>query len=402
MVSTRSYRNPRRASSPPKKQTPLWRGPQEDGITFSLLSRFIECRERFRLKVIEGLVEDEGFLDAIEYGNMWHEAEEAFSRKRDYERVMRQMYARWRANYPNQEEETRKWYMVCKTTFPIYIEYWKQHQHEVQRTPILEEKSFSVKYVLPSGRWLKLRGKFDAIFGILKTGQLLLQENKSKNKMDLEGLQKTLDQDLQTMLYQIAMRLSIVEKKGEHYFQTDEGQMKVPQMKKAPTFQGVLYNVVKRPLSDMYAIRQRKTETETQFFDRLAQNIREDSFTSDGKAKRDSSYFHRWEINITEEEIDTFKNRVFDPLLEQLMDWWEWIQPDPFDPWRPRTYGEMKWHEFPDQEEVRNTFHWQSPWGVYNSLASGRRGSYFDLLTSNSKKGLHKATTLFPELQKVE
>ena len=56
---------------------PAWKGPVEDGITFSLLSRWVVCRERFRLQAIEGLKEDEGFVAPIEFGSLWHEAEEA-------------------------------------------------------------------------------------------------------------------------------------------------------------------------------------------------------------------------------------------------------------------------------------------------------------------------------------
>ena len=44
-----------------KRNTPLWKGPTEDGITQSLLSRFLVCRERFRLKVIEGLAPEDRF-----------------------------------------------------------------------------------------------------------------------------------------------------------------------------------------------------------------------------------------------------------------------------------------------------------------------------------------------------
>ncbi len=56
---------------------PLWKGPEVDGITFSLLSRFIACPERFRILVTEGLQPHDEFNHRIEYGNMWHTCEEA-------------------------------------------------------------------------------------------------------------------------------------------------------------------------------------------------------------------------------------------------------------------------------------------------------------------------------------
>ncbi len=33
---------------------PVWKGPEVDGVTQSLLSRYLTCKERFRLLVIEG------------------------------------------------------------------------------------------------------------------------------------------------------------------------------------------------------------------------------------------------------------------------------------------------------------------------------------------------------------
>jgi hypothetical protein len=59
-----------------KLSKPLWSGPDGEGpnggITFSLLSRFLVCRERFRLHALEGWRTQDGFNHRLEYGNMWH------------------------------------------------------------------------------------------------------------------------------------------------------------------------------------------------------------------------------------------------------------------------------------------------------------------------------------------
>jgi hypothetical protein len=64
-----------------KSKVPLWKGPTEDGVTFSLLSRFLVCRERFRITVIEGLKPAKTFNHRVEYGNLWHVMEEALARQ---------------------------------------------------------------------------------------------------------------------------------------------------------------------------------------------------------------------------------------------------------------------------------------------------------------------------------
>src|SRR5580658_5237243 len=62
---------------------PLWDGPESDtpngGVTQSLLGSFLCCRERFRIKVVEGLQPADSFRRALEFGNLWHCAEEAFA-----------------------------------------------------------------------------------------------------------------------------------------------------------------------------------------------------------------------------------------------------------------------------------------------------------------------------------
>ena len=82
---------------------PVWKGPSdpEGGITQSLLSVFLCCRERFRLKVIEGLGPPDQFSHRMEYGQMWHLCEEEaakypktwdFGRLKDYCIDLREKY----------------------------------------------------------------------------------------------------------------------------------------------------------------------------------------------------------------------------------------------------------------------------------------------------------------------
>src|SRR5208283_5367331 len=70
---------PRRKSEPA-----LWRGPCAEGpnagVSQSLLSLWLVCRERFRIKYIEGLQPPDAFNHRIEYGSMWHVCEEALAK----------------------------------------------------------------------------------------------------------------------------------------------------------------------------------------------------------------------------------------------------------------------------------------------------------------------------------
>src|SRR5690606_27397262 len=151
----------------------------------------------------------------------------------------------------------------------------------------LQEQSFAVPYTLPSGRQVTLRGKFDAV--VLFGRDIYLQENKTKGDIDEEGIGSTLTGNLQSMFYQVALRRSLIgpdspdwNNAGLHvgasfdYLGTNSGKnpsaikigttspatyYHIPHTKgPAPKIKGTLYNVVRRPLSDRYAIRQRKDE----------------------------------------------------------------------------------------------------------------------------------------------
>lgn len=153
---------------PKTRSEPLWKGPEEDGITYSLLSRFIACRERFRLHAIEGLRPTEGFNHRLEYGSMWHICEEEYARtgklpsEKGYEKLI--TYCQHLCKkFPTQQEQIQHWYSVCRLQFPIYVSFWEKHPDTVARTPMLQEQTFNIPYELPSGRVVRLRGKMDSV-----------------------------------------------------------------------------------------------------------------------------------------------------------------------------------------------------------------------------------------------
>jgi len=204
------------------------------------------------------------------------------------------------------------------------------------------------------------------------------------------------------MLYQIALRtLAELCHVGEQ--PEDLPEEAVQALKRYP-IKGVLYNVCRRPLADLHAIKQRKgrevnkkdkdgkpvkgkdgkpikvrvgVETDKQFMERLASVIKEDQ----------DNFFMRWKVLLNDVDVDKFKTRCFDPVMVQLADWWQWISAAPDEPFRVDENG-----------VPGGGVHFQAPWGVYNSLASGFRGDFFDLLTKGSKTNIIKKESLFPEL----
>lgn len=374
--------------TPAPAEGPLWKGPEADGVTFSMLTRFLSCRERFRLAVIEGLRPRPTFNHRIEYGQMWHTCEEALAKGAAWNVPLREHAARLAREYPLQQEQVDHWYQICKRQFPLYVDYWKRQPDEKERTPLFQEQVFSVAYRLPSGRTVRLRGKWDAVdlVGKGKSAGIYLMENKTKGDIDEQQIKRQLSFDLQTCLYLVTLR---------EYYEWDESA-KFPA--NVPIL-GVRYNVVRRPLSGGKGsiVRHKPTksnplgETKDQFYARLAQYIKDEPQT----------YFMRWKVGVSAADLERFRKRCLNPILEQLCDWYEWVTlclkrgQDPFVPRKLETENEF---------EVRTEWagkgvHWQHPFGSVNWLDEGGSSDVDAYLTTGSEAGLVRVEKLFTELE---
>jgi hypothetical protein len=373
---------------PKKPNVPLWKGPSGEGdlggITQSMIQLFLVCRERFRVKVIEGLQVPEGFRAAIEYGNMGHACEEAFALGQDWGKALTAYTQKLVQKYRTQQEQVVHWHHVCRTQFPHYIEYWSKHKDVKNREPVSSEHKFDVWYTLPSGRKVRLRGKMDSV-DIITEGKkryTWLQENKYKGDPNEAEIKANLYADLQSMMYLIALR-------------EDENFSEI--LAKAP-LRGIRYKVIKRPLSGgKDSIRQHQPskakprgESKEEFYARLGGLI----------AEKPEYYFMRWNAIVPASELVKFEQRILIPILEQICDWYEHIcfcvdnNLSPFT--MPHCYN--RWTPG-DATSYNNYIHWQHPFGVYNLVNEGGRSDVDEYLMNGSEVGLTRATELFPELK---
>lgn len=399
-----------RVAALPDPTKPLWDGPcatgPSGGITQSMLQRFLSCRERFRLRYIEGLAPTEAWRSTFGYGNMWHVCEEALALANDTHESPGAAAERWTARltvhtrdqmhkHPLQREEIDKWYKVCCVQFPEYVKYWAAHPDVTERTPLMQEQVFDVPYRLPSGRTVRIRGKFDSVD--LIDGGIWLQENKTKSNIDPIKLERQLKFDLQTMTYLVAL---------EHVAQVSDEQADGWAWTKP--LKGVRYNVIRRDLP----IRKHKekctkprygtgrnagklldpgkitpAETDEHFYDR---------YLNDYIRAEPHEWFFRLRSEVSARDIETFKRQFLTPILEQLCDWYECVTRCsigessagvPFDIW-----GACKIH---------GSTHWRHPFGGYNAVDEQGSTEYDAMLDTNSQIGLHRTAKLFPELEEA-
>lgn len=357
---------------------PLWAGPSGSGplggITQSMLVRFLSCRERFRLKYVLGLEPPDHWNKNLGYGNMWHACEESHAGNQDWERALIEYVYNNRTDgfqrYPLQHGEIDKWYSVCCVQFPEYVEYWRDHPDVQDRTPLMQEQVFDVPYSLPSGRVVRLRGKFDSVD--LIDGGIYLQENKTRGDIDKLQVERQLKFDLQTMMYLVA------------YCTTDEnprpcwkGYGPGGKYKMA----GVRYNVVRRPLSGgrgsirPHAAKSTKkkftpAETDGQFYERLRR---------DYIAKEPEYWFFRVRSEVSAEDVRVFRETCLDPLLETVSCWYDEVT-----------------HHYESRPYV--PMNYRTPFGVWSALEEGGSTEYDAFLATGSEGGLRRVEKLFPEL----
>lgn len=368
----------RKAKKPkPSRTEPLWKGPIVDGITFSMLSKWLICRERFRINVIEGLRSVDDFNPRLEYGNCWHICEESLAAGLPWRDKLTQYCQQLAAKYQTQAGQVNHWYEVCKVQFPLYVNYWRAHPDVKDRTPLLQEQVFDVPYTLPSGRIVRLRGKFDSVDIIGKGEQagIYIQENKSKGDIDPVQMRRQLVFDFQTLIYRVAFDI----------YRTGSNAPRVLLRSNLAT-KGVRYNVIRRPLSGgKGSIKQKQgskniaPETSEQFYERLGGIIEVDCDEA-VQQQIDSNFFMRWKVDITPSDVENFQRTCLYPILEQLCDWYEWVTTG--DPWR-----------------AGNRIHFRTPYGIYSPLLDGGATEVDNYLDTGSTLGLTQVDSLFGELQ---
>ena len=342
-------------SAPPPKE-PLWKGPEVDGITFSLLSRFLVCRERFRCLVVNGLQTQECFHAPLEFGSMWHVCEEQHAAQQVggpaqvklWEDALREYCVGLARKHPMDREKIDHWYHVAQAIFPLYVDHWAKNPDVIDRTPLLQEQPFDVHYRLPSGRTVRLRGKWDSVdlIGKDQGAGIYLQENKTKSGIDGLKIVRQLGFDLQTMMYLVALGEDSKTRWG---------------VGKPPPILGVRYNVVRRSAH--------KTT------DSMLKKLEEDR-----DAGRIGEWFARWKVEVGAADIAKFRQQCLDPILETLCDWWELMTVCK----GAKGCGAVR--------------HWRHPFGVYNILDEGGSSDLDEYLTTGSEVGLRRTTNLFPEL----
>lgn len=281
----------------PKKKAKLFYDIERHGVTQSLLSMFLDCRQKARY-YLEGW-DSKYHSTALTHGSVGHGVLElayqdimkaSKPKPPTRQKIMKYVKAtetQWKKENPRPSKDALEGLeyslALTETTLPVYFDFWKKDLKEIKWLG-LEEK-FVIPYKLKDGRKTVIRGKKDGEFE--KNG-LWLFESKFKSMISEGNLVDTLSFETQVLLYLWAL---------------NKTYKKIPE--------GVLYNIVRRT-----CLRQGKGESLTKFAKRVAQDIE----------KRPDFYFMRFEVAVDKSDLVEFEGRL-EGMVTDFYNWWQGTAP---------------------------------------------------------------------------
>jgi len=347
------------------------------GISYSMLSSFMDCRERFRLKAVEGL-RQKGSTEALEFGSTFH--------------TMLELNALGISNYDIQRKYARKQDSLTKVAMVTYQEYMKYYAEDLKDMKYVEsEKEFCFPFRCSLGKTVYIRGKRDQLYvDKIAGGGLRLQENKTKTQISVDQITRGLKAYLQPMIYLASVSRDYPDKE----------------------IAGVNYNCIRRT-----SLKRKAKETEVAYLSRVKEDIQ----------NRPQFYFQAYEIDVTRKDIQKFESEYLNGLVCQLVLWWESVKNSPLDPWSieilvevddtPKCAACESLVEVHDarverkskklsckfcakryiKKAVANPHHFTKGLGTFSPLSFGM-GEYSNRVIEGSNVGLEFSSNQFPEL----
>ncbi len=271
---------------------------ERDGVTSTLLQRFMKCRRAAEL-YLEGWVKLKT-SDSLAFGTLFHDLlRKLYSHYREERpplgasKLAAQAEAitdPWLDEYirrasrelaaPEQIEALERDAAIIHRMVDPYTRFWEEDFRKARWVSL--ESQFDVQH-----RGFRLRGKRDGLYK-KKDKSIWLLETKTKGRIDEEELLLMLTMDFQCLFYMLATEI-------------ESGKRPV----------GVDYNVIRRPGHEI-----REGESFAEFADRIRADI----------DKRPDHFFKRFEVAYDSSDFRWF-GRMLAQVLKEFKDWHDGLLP---------------------------------------------------------------------------
>lgn len=318
-----------------------------DGVTQGFIETFLTCRHHAFMKYVLGW-KPRDMGTAIEFGLAFHDMADLIVTKRIKPALAKEKYVKHRmAQMPTDPASVEACACQALAVIQPYFAWWAEHDKKY--TFLSREEEFCVPYNVKYDYQYNLRGKFDGVIEI-KDGKKIhlgLYECKTKGRIDEQGIEETLQFDVQTLLYLLAIRLK--------YGRT-------------PT--RLIYDVIRQP-----QLRQGKEETLQNYCSRISHDVE----------NRPEEYFYRWNETITTETVDKWCREFLDKVIHQINLWFL------------DTTDDIDGVLYPQADPFRSNYHYRNSKALLG-LFGGRKSEYFAAMTRGDYSGLYRSANPYPEL----
>lgn len=258
----------------------------EDGITQSILTTYLRCKERCRL-MLNGWQKIEA-KSPFTFGSCFHYLCEVWACSKP---TMRKLGAYipdqktingWCDDFTRQSQahnpiDPQDFEQACAMAVPIftkYLTYWKDSHQKWQEIKPEIEFDITIPGDYRPGTH-RLRGKVDGLVKI--NGKYWLLETKTMSQINEDVLQQVVQYDFQTQFYIFALETMLGVK-----------------------IVGVIYNVVRVPMFKMDGKTPQEIQTRTQ----------------EELEKDENKWFKRFEVAFSDSQVARFRSEMRDKLVE--------------------------------------------------------------------------------------
>lgn len=277
--------------------------PERDGVSFTLLQRFKNCRELARL-YLKGWRPKSTSMGQV-FGSISHSLfqkvyEDVRAKKlhgppsdKYVQKHVAEVEKQWRTDNPKADDETlERLEVTCaiaEAVLPVYFRFWDKDFAIKWNPPETEFKHpFEVEHPFTKKKMKTfLRGKIDASFYDKGKVRPWLLETKTKSRIGESGesnLTDILPHEMQVGIYLLMLQVIL---------------------KKAPA--GLLYNIVRRP-----SVKPKKKESMPAFAARIIKDVK----------KRPEYYFLRLRMTVDSQDLFRREQELKDVVSDFLL-WWK-------------------------------------------------------------------------------
>lgn len=309
--------------------------PTKHGLSVSALSLWHVDKTAFYARYILGYTEVMPWQLKMAYGTFVQAGIEGYVKLRTRSgsaKFIQNCYEKDLAKYGYSDEMFYAFKLAC-IQCDLFVCQWK----EVLDSCTDSERNLRPVLSLPSGRHVVMNCYLDGEGDRKK--ELFILENKVRAKVDREEISQYISLDLQLNYYLLA-----------YYLETGQLPKKVH------------YFTQLRPNSFGYrGPRRKKKESIGDYHERIKTHIQDNP----------DYYTYRYVVQPTEASLHRFCQRCLYPMVENLLDWYEYVTAD------PQTRGV-------------NKVDYMTPYGIYNPFTNEVQEAYRQFRLSGSTTGLIK------------